>query len=90
MLYETPAIRLEAPLIFAPRTRSETYLVEWMGFDLGEFVLHIIGVHCTDLFPRRSAQHFYNLYKLVDPRLPREQWLPQHQLGHHTASGPNI
>lgn len=42
------------------------YLIERVWLDLGEFMLHIIGVHRTDLFPRRRAEDFDDLDQLVD------------------------
>ena len=42
------------------------YLIEGVRLNLREFMLHIIGVHRTDLFPRRRAKDFDDLDQLVD------------------------
>ena len=64
---------------------AETYFRERMGFDLWEFVLHIIRVHGLDLLPRRCPQNLDDLHQLVDTTLTREQGLAQHQLSHDTS-----
>jgi len=64
--------------------------VEGVGFDLGELVLHVIGIHCLDLLPRRCSKYFDNLHKLINATLAREQGLSKHQLGHDTSSRPDI
>lgn len=65
-------------------------LVEWVWLDLGELVLHVVGVHGADLITGRRAQHLDDLDELVNTRLTREQGLSQHQLSHHTAGRPHI
>lgn len=67
-----------------------TYLVERVGLDLRELVLHVVGVHGSDLFTSRSAKHFDDLNKLIDAGFAREEGLAKHQLCHDTASRPNI
>ena len=61
------------------------YLVERMGLDLGELVLHIIGIHRLDLFSGRRTENLDNLDQLIDAAFARKQWLAQHQLGHYTS-----
>lgn len=60
-------------------------LVEWMGFDLGEFVLHVVGIHGTDLVTGGRSQHFDDLYELINARLAGKQRLSQHELRHDTS-----
>ena len=67
-----------------------TNFIEWMGLDLRELVVHVVRVHRPDLISCRSPQHFDDFHKLINPRLPRKQRLAKHQLGHDTASGPNV
>lgn len=40
--------------------------IERVGFDLRELVLHIVGVHGSDLFPSGSTQNFDDLDELVN------------------------
>lgn len=61
-----------------------------MWLDLGEFVLHVIRVHCADLVASWSAQNFDDLDKLVDTRLAWEKRLTEHELCHDAAGGPHI
>ena len=61
-----------------------------MGFDLGEFVLHVVRIHGLDLFPGGRAQHFDDLDQLINPTLTWEQGLTEHQLGHNASRRPNI
>jgi hypothetical protein len=63
-----------------------TYLTERMRLDLGELVLHVVGVHGTNLISGRRAEDFNDLHELVNTRLSREQGLTKHELCHHTAS----
>jgi len=67
-----------------------SHLVEGVGLDLGEFVLHVVGVHRANLVASRCAEYFDDLHELVDTRLAREERLSKHELGHDTASGPHI
>lgn len=67
-----------------------TDLVEWMGFDLRELVFHVVGVHRLDLFSGRCTKNLDNFHQLVDTTLTGEQWLPQHQLRHHTTRRPYV
>jgi hypothetical protein len=60
--------------------------IEGMRLNLRELVLHIVGVHCSNLFPSRCTQNFDDLDELVDTRLAREKRLAKHELGHHTSS----
>jgi hypothetical protein len=68
----------------------QPYLTERMGLDLGELVLHVVGVHCADLVARGCAEDFDDLHELIDTRLTREKWLAKHKLSHDTAGGPDI
>ena len=43
-----------------------------MRFNLWEFVLHIIGVHCLDLLAGWSSKHFDYLHQLINTTLSRE------------------
>jgi len=66
------------------------YLAKWVRLDLWELVLHVVGVHSSNLVPRWSSQDFDDLDQLVNARLAREQRLTKHKLGHDAASGPHI
>lgn len=66
--------------------QSWTYLIEGMGLDLRELVLHVIGVHGANLFPSRSAEHLDDFHQLVNARFTREEGLAEHQFSHHTTS----
>lgn len=61
-------------------------LVKWMGLDLREFVLHIVGVHSPDLLAGWCAKNLDDFDELVDTRFTGEERLTQHQLCHDTAS----
>ncbi len=61
-----------------------------MRLDLGKFVLHVVGVHSTDLLASWGPKYFDDLYKLIDARFSWEQRLTKHELCHNTASGPDI
>lgn len=37
----------------------QKYLVPWMGFNLWEFELRVVGVHAFNLLPSRSAQDLH-------------------------------
>ena len=39
----------------------KAYLVKGMRLNLGKFVLHVIGVHGTNLFPGGSTEYFDDL-----------------------------
>ncbi len=65
--------------------RLSEHLVEGMGLDLGELVLHIVGVHRTNLLPCRCAQHLDDLNQLVYALFAGEEWLSKHELCHHTS-----
>ena len=62
-----------------------TYLVERVRLDLGEFVLHVVGIHRLDLLPRRCAEDFDDLHQLVYATFAREERLSQHELRHDTS-----
>lgn len=49
-----------------------------MRLDLREFVLHVVGVHGTDLLPCRRAQNLDDLYKLINSRFSGEERLSEH------------
>ena len=53
-------------------------------------MLHVVGVHGANLVSCRGSQNLDDLDELVDTRLTREQWLPQHKLSHDTAGRPYI
>lgn len=55
-----------------------TNFVERMRFDLGEFVLHVIGVHGSNLFASWGSKHFDDLHKLIYSRFSRKQGLSKH------------
>jgi len=61
-----------------------------MGLDLGEFVLHVVRVHRTNLVACGSAEYFDDLHELVNTRLAREERLAKHELSHDAASRPHI
>jgi hypothetical protein len=61
-----------------------------MSLDLGEFMIHKVGVHRLDLHPAWCPQDFDDFYQLVDSRLTAEEGSSQHQLSHDTTSGPHI
>jgi hypothetical protein len=71
-------------------TEYRAYLTERMRLDLGELVLHVIGVHRADLVPSGCSKHFDDLHELVDTRLAREQRLSEHELCHNATGGPDI
>lgn len=74
-----------------PRGRTPpTDLVEWMGFDLRELVFHVVGVHRLDLFSGWCAENLDDFHQLIDATLAGEEWLPQHQLRHHTTGRPYV
>jgi hypothetical protein len=50
-----------------------SHLIEWVGFDLWEFVLHVVGVHGANLVASWSAQDLDDLDELVNTRLAWEQ-----------------
>lgn len=68
------------------RDREFEYLAKRMRLDLWEFVLHIIRIHSTNLITCRRAEDFNDFHELVNSRLSREEWLPEHQLGHNATS----
>ena len=70
--------------------KTLTYLAEGMRLDLWELVLHVIGIHSPNLIPRWSSEDFDDLHQLVDAGFAWEEWLPEHELGHHAAGGPDI
>ncbi len=72
------------------RTTEETNLVEWVRLDLGEFMLHVIGVHGLDLITRRRSEHLDDFHQLINSTLPRKEGLSQHQFCHDTSCGPDI
>ncbi|KAI3487957.1 hypothetical protein L1887_48040 [Cichorium endivia] len=71
------------------RARTED-LGEGMRSDLGELVLHVVGVHGLDLLARGRAEHLDDLDELIDAALAGEERLPLHELGHDAACGPDV
>ena len=61
-----------------------------MGFDLRELVLHVVGVHGSNLLASRGTKNLDNLDELVNARFTREERLSEHQFRHHATSGPDI
>ena len=45
---------------------SGIYPIEGMGFDLREFMLHVIRIHGSYLFFRRGSEDFDDFDELVD------------------------
>lgn len=74
------------PVLSCSNRVNTTHLVEWVWLDLWEFVLHVVGVHGTDLIPSRSTKHLDNLDQLVNTRFSGEQGLTEHELGHDATS----
>ena len=60
-------------------------LVERVGLDLRELVLHVVRVHSTNLLARRRSQDLDDLDELVNARLAREERLAKHELSHDTT-----
>ena len=56
-------------------TTTTIYLLPRMCLNLRELELGVIGIHLANLLPRRSAQHFDDLYQLIDARIAWENWL---------------
>ena len=69
---------------------DDAYLVEGMRLDLRELVLHVVGIHGTDLLARGRAQDLDNLHELIDARLPGKEGLPEHELGHDASGRPHV
>ena len=65
-------------------------LAERMGLDLGELVLHVVGVHGANLFASGRSQDLDNLDELINTRLAREEGLSEHELSHYTSRRPNV
>jgi hypothetical protein len=72
------------------RAEGLSYLVEWMGLDLREFVLHVVRVHGADLITRGRSEHFDDFHELVDTGFSGEKRLTEHQLCHDATSRPHI
>jgi hypothetical protein len=66
------------------------HLVEGVGFNLWELVLHVVGIHGPNLVAGRRAEDLDDLDELVDARLAGEQRLAEHELGHDAAGGPHV
>jgi len=79
--------QLQAPSVSSTRLN---HLAKWMRFDLWELVLHVVGIHCTNLIPCRRSQDFNNLNQLINTGLAREQRLSKHKLCHDAARGPHV
>lgn len=67
-----------------------TDFVKWVRLDLRKFVLHIIWIHSPNLLSGWSSKHFNDFHKLIDARLPGEQWLSKHELCHHATRRPHV
>mmetsp|Transcript_48194 Transcript_48194/g.124977 ORF Transcript_48194/g.124977 Transcript_48194/m.124977 type:complete len:276 (+) Transcript_48194:194-1021(+) len=65
-------------------------LVPGMGLDLRELELRVVGIHRRELLTRWRTQHFDDLHELVHAALPREDGLPQYELGGHARGRPDI
>lgn len=61
-----------------------------MRLDLGKLMFHIIGIHGPDLILGWGSENLNNLDQLIDATLTREDGLPEHELGHNTAGGPDV
>ena len=61
-----------------------------MGFDLRELVLHVVGVHGSDLLTGWSAQDLDDLDQLINAGFTWEERLSKHQLRHNATSRPDI
>lgn len=61
-----------------------------MRLDLGELVLHVVGVHGADLLAGGSSQNLDDLDQLVDAGLSLEKRLAEHELSHDTSGGPDV
>ena len=51
-----------------------------MRLDLWELELRVVRVHLLDLLPGGRPQHLDDLHQLVDPAVPGEDRLAEHQL----------
>jgi hypothetical protein len=49
------------------------YPIKWMGFNLREFMFHVIWIHCSYLFLGGCSEDFDDFDKLVDARFTREE-----------------
>lgn len=61
-----------------------------MRFDLRELVLHVVGVHGSDLLASWGSKNLDDLNELVNARFTREERLSEHQFRHNATSGPDI
>jgi hypothetical protein len=50
----------------------EMYPIEGMGFDLRELMFHVIRIHGSYLFLRRSSENFDDFDELIDTGFSRE------------------
>ena len=46
--------------------RLTEHLVKGVRLDLGKLVLHVVGIHCTDLVTSWRAQDLDDLHQLID------------------------
>lgn len=65
-------------------------LREWVWLDLWELMLHVVGVHGSDLFASRCTEDLDDFHELIDSRLSGEEWLTEHQFRHDASRRPNI
>ena len=59
-------------------------------FYLWESVFSVIGVHCKDLFARRSSQNFNDFDELINATFTRENRLTKHKFCDDATDGPYI
>ena len=84
------SIRILVNLEQRREKETNTNLAERVRLDLGELVLHVVGVHGADLVTGGGAEHLDDFDKLINAGLAREEWLSQHELSHDAASAPDV
>ena len=72
------------------KSANAAYLVEGMGLDLREFVLHVIRIHRPDLISSRRPQNLDDFHQLIDTGFTGEKWLAEHKFRHNASGGPHI
>ena len=76
---------LTYPIERSQNKPRKQYLVEGVGLNLWELVLHVVGVHRLDLFSSWRSKDLDYLNQLVNSALSWEQRLTQHQLCHDAS-----